>query len=56
MGRIKHFLNDESGGQMAEYALLALLIALVVAATAYWLGGVIQDGFEAVVEGIDAPE
>lgn len=49
------FLKDESGAQMAEYAIL-LMIALFVAAVAYWLGGIIQDAFEAVVDGMDAPE
>lgn len=53
---VAKFLKDENGAQMAEYALLAVLIAILVAAVAWFLGSVIQGAFEAVVEGMDKPE
>ena len=43
-----NFLKDESGAQMAEYALLLVLIGLIVAAAALWLSGKIQEGFQAI--------
>ena len=52
--RVTDFLQDESGGQMAEYALL-LMIALIVAGAALWLSGIIQTAYLSVVEGIDTP-
>ena len=58
---MKNFLStlwtDDSGQDMAEYALLLVLIAVVVAAAVIAFRGVIVDGFDAAAdrlqEGID---
>ncbi|MGI9078935.1 MAG: Flp family type IVb pilin [Gemmatimonadaceae bacterium] len=42
------FLNDEDGATMIEYGLLAALIALVVAAAAFTLGGSLGNRFNEV--------
>ncbi len=39
------FLKDEDGATMIEYGLLAALIALVVAAAAFTLGGTLATRF-----------
>lgn len=43
---VMKFWKDESGAQMAEYALLLVLIGLFVAGVALWLSGEIQQAFE----------
>jgi len=42
------FLKDEDGATMIEYGLLAALIALVVAAAAFTLGGSLGNRFNEV--------
>ena len=45
---MKDFLVAEDGAQMAEYALLLVLIAILLVAASLYLSGVIRDAFEAV--------
>ncbi|MFO0902872.1 MAG: Flp family type IVb pilin [Pirellulales bacterium] len=42
---VKNFLREEDAPTMVEYGLLVALIALVVAAAAYTLGGAISGLF-----------
>jgi Flp pilus assembly pilin Flp len=55
---MKNFLTtlwtDESGQDLAEYVLLLVLIAIVVAAAIIAFRGAIINGFEAATEQLDA--
>jgi len=48
------FLKDEDGATMIEYGLLAALIALVVAAAAFTLGGTLGNRFNEVENCVQA--
>lgn len=45
---VSKFLKDESGAQMAEYALLLVLIGMMLVVAALFLSGKIDDAFHAV--------
>ena len=47
---IMRFWKEESGAAMAEYGLLLVLIALLVAAVALYLGEQIQEAFSKVAQ------
>lgn len=45
--------KDEDGATAVEYGLLVALIAAVIIVTVGFLGGQIQDAFQAVVDGLE---
>jgi Flp pilus assembly pilin Flp len=49
-GLIREFMEDETGAQMAEYALLLVLIGLLLVAAALYLSDKIGDAFQAVAD------
>ncbi|MBC7788653.1 MAG: Flp family type IVb pilin [Anaerolineae bacterium] len=51
----RSFVSDEEGATMIEYGLLAALIALVVAAVAFTLGGNLKNTFTNVSDCVAAP-
>lgn len=53
---MRAFWMDESGQDMAEYALLLVLIAVVVAAAVIAFRGAIIGGFEDAQETLENPE
>jgi len=56
IGRLAHaFICDDQGATMIEYALLAVLIAMVVAISAITLGQAISNQFQKVSTCIDTP-
>ncbi|MBC7788652.1 MAG: Flp family type IVb pilin [Anaerolineae bacterium] len=52
---LKAFLSEEEGATMIEYGLLAALIALVVAAVAFTLGGNLANMFTKVSDCVATP-
>ncbi len=56
IGRLAHaFITDDQGATMIEYALLAVLIAMVVAIAAITLGQAISNQFNKVSTCITTP-
>ena len=56
IGRLAHaFISDDQGAAMIEYALLAVLIAMVVAIAALTLGQAISNQFNKVSNCIGGP-
>jgi pilus assembly protein Flp/PilA len=51
----KCFIREEEGATMIEYALLAVLIAMVVAIAAITLGQAISNQFNKVTSCVNAP-
>jgi len=52
---VRSFIRDEDGATMIEYALLAVLIAMVVAIAAITLGQAISNQFNVVSTCVNAP-
>ncbi len=56
IGRLAHaFISDDRGAAMIEYALLAVLIAMVVAIAALTLGQAISNQFNKVSNCVSSP-
>jgi pilus assembly protein Flp/PilA len=56
IGRLAHaFISDDQGAAMIEYALLAVLIAMVVAIAALTLGQAISNQFNKVSTCVNTP-
>jgi Flp pilus assembly pilin Flp len=56
IGRLAHaFITDDEGATMIEYALLAVLIAMVVALAALTLGQAISNQFDKVSTCVNTP-
>lgn len=53
---INHFLKDESGATMVEYAVLVALIAVAVIAVVYLLGEKINQKFNTVLVCLQSPD
>jgi len=45
---IKRFLVDEEGATATEYAVMLAAIILVALVTVFWLGGMVENGFNRV--------
>jgi Flp pilus assembly pilin Flp len=54
MTLVSKFLKDESGAQMAEYALLLVLIGMMLVVAALYLSGQIDTAFRAVADCISS--
>jgi pilus assembly protein Flp/PilA len=52
---VQSFVREEEGATMIEYALLAVLIAMVVAIAAITLGQAISNQFKAVSTCVNTP-
>jgi pilus assembly protein Flp/PilA len=53
--RVEAFVREEEGATMIEYALLAVLIAMVVAIAAITLGQAISNQFNAISTCVNNP-